>query len=373
MLLLKNLKLVDSKHPLNLKKIDILIDNKKIKIIDLEIVNTFNCQEIDFKGAYVSSGWVDLHVHCFKDETDLGVDIDRIGVDSGVVCIVDAGSSGEKNIDSFYKQTLDKKTIVKAFINIGSTGLINRYELKDPSNINVEKTIAKIKQYKDFVVGIKLRASASVMGQDIKTPFKKAKEIKRKISLPMMVHFGNFPPKLEDIMSYMEKEDILTHCFNGKPNGIINEHISIKEIILSKRKEGIRYDVGHGQDSFSIKVASISKNNKFNPDSLSTDLHKYNIDGPVYSLANVVNKFIHLGYGLNEIIDMVTINPAKMIGLKEIDNLKNDSLANLTFFKICDEEKTLVDSNGNKIKVNKVVKMVGTLIEGEYSDVKYEN
>ncbi|UUZ84920.1 hypothetical protein LJK88_15695 [Paenibacillus sp. P26] len=45
----------------------------------------------DCEGCYVSSGWIDLHVHAFPELDPYGDEIDEIGVKQGVTTIVDAG------------------------------------------------------------------------------------------------------------------------------------------------------------------------------------------------------------------------------------------------------------------------------------------
>lgn len=372
MKVLRNLILVDESHKLNLKKVDVLINAEKI----YDIVENYNGdydEKIKYSGEYISPGWIDLHAHVFQNETDLGVDVDRIGIESGVPIVCDAGSAGQLNIDNFYEQIKNKKTIVKSWINLASTGLINRYELKDPDNVNILKTLEKIEKYKDFIIGLKVRASSSVMGEDTNTPFEKAKLLRDKTKLPIMVHIGNYPPTYEDVLGHLTKNDIITHCFHGKPGNILTRDNTVKKYMISKRKEGIRYDVGHGQDSFSFSVANYAKKDGFYPDSLSTDLHKYNVNGPVFSLANVVNKFLELGFNLNEVINWVTINPAKMIKLEHYGVLEKGSPATLTIFKIDNEDKELIDSDGNIIKVKSVVKMVDVFKNGERFNVKYEN
>ena len=37
-----------------------------------------------------------------------------------------------------------------------------------------------------------------------------------------MVHIGNNPPNLDEIADLLSSGDIITHCYNGKPNRILN-------------------------------------------------------------------------------------------------------------------------------------------------------
>lgn len=365
--LIKQCILVDKTHPLHLKHVNILVEDDRIKDIREEDICCYD-RVIEGNSMYVSPGWIDIHTHCFQDTTDLGIEADRIGVSTGVVCILDAGSSGSDTIDAFYEQVKDKKTIVKAWLNIAKTGLIDRHELKDPENINLEDSIRKMEIYADFIVGIKVRASGSVMGDDTITPFKKAQHVSERTKKPIMVHFGNNPPTIEEVLEQMRENDVLTHCFHGKPNNIMEED-KIKQSVLHKRDAGIFYDVGHGQDSFSYSIAKKAMKADFYPDSISTDLHKYNVDTPVGTLAHVMTKFLHLGYDLEEIIHLVTQGPAKIAGLQDLGYVSAGRKAHLSFFDLVDVNEELVDSMHKIIPINRRIIPVACMINGEYIEV----
>jgi len=364
--LFTNCVLVDKTSTLNEQKVDILINDDVIEQIATSI-KSVDCTTIDMNSAYVSAGWIDIHTHCFEETTDISINADKIGVDTGVVCIIDAGSSGEKNIDKFYQMTKECKTIIKAWINIASTGLENRSELKDLNNINVEKTISKANEYKDFVVGIKVRASASVMSDDMHTPFVKAKEVSNAIDKPIMVHIGNFPPTIDEVLEELGENDILTHCYHGKPNGVVFDE-QIRKTVLQKRIQGLRYDVGHGQESFSYAIAKKAIKLGFKPDSISSDLHKYNYDGPVYNLANVMSKMLSL-LSLEEVVHYVTAAPAKIVKLEEFGHVDEKRKAHLTFFNVCEKHVELVDSMKDSVSISKIILPIGCVVSGKYMEV----
>ena len=52
-------------------------------------------ETIDCKGAYLSPGWCDLHVHVWHGGTDISVRASEAGRKTGVTAMADAGSSGE--------------------------------------------------------------------------------------------------------------------------------------------------------------------------------------------------------------------------------------------------------------------------------------
>ena len=51
----------------------------------------------------------------------------------------------------------------------------------------------------------------------------------------------------------------------------------------------------------------------FPPDTISSDLHALNIDGPVFDLPTTMSKFLNLGMPLEEVISRTTAEPAKAI------------------------------------------------------------
>ena len=77
---------------------------------------------------------------------------------------------------------------------------------------------------------------------------------------------------------------------------------------------GVLFDVGHGKGSFSFQVARRALAQGFRPGTISSDLHVYNLEGPVFDLATTMSKFLHLGLSLDEVVAMTTGAPAQVIG-----------------------------------------------------------
>lgn len=71
------------------------------------------------------------------------------------------------------------------------------------------------------------------------------------------------------------------------------------------------------------------------------------MNGPVYSMANLLNKFLALGYSLEETIARVTSRAAQWLGRPELGEIRINNKANLTLFRVTDEKIELVDSEGN--------------------------
>jgi dihydroorotase len=123
------------------------------------------------------------------------------------------------------------------------------------ANIDADAVKQAVKRHPDFIVGLKARMSSSVVGENGITPLERAKAIQQENGdLPLMVHIGNNPPNLDEIAELLSSGDIITHCYNGKPNRILTPSGELRASIIRPAR-GVRLDVGHGTASFSFEVA----------------------------------------------------------------------------------------------------------------------
>ena len=138
--------------------------------------------------------------------------------------------------------------------------------------------------------------------------------------------------------------DIYTHCLHGWRNSILDNHLgklTIHPDVLDARERGVYFDVGHGFGSFHWSVAEQCAKLGFFPDTISTDLHIENINGPVYDLATVMSKLLCVGMPINEVIKAVTETPANAIRRGHlIGSLRVGRVADITMCRIeeCDVE-----------------------------------
>ena len=84
--------------------------------------------------------------------------------------------------------------------------------------------------------------------------------------------------------------DVYTHCYNGSNVAIISAdggngvagRPGIDRAVLAAKERGVFFDVGHGQGAFLWGCAEAAVAGGLWPDSISTDLHMGNVNGPVY-------------------------------------------------------------------------------------------
>lgn len=323
--------------------------------------------ELNGGGAYVSSGWIDMHVHAFPEFQPYGDEIDEIGVLQGVTTIVDAGSCGADRIGDLIRSGEQAKTSLLAFLNISRIGLLRVDELSRLEWINREKVKEATDDYKDSIVGLKARISRSVVGGNGTEPLRIARELSDSTGLPLMVHIGSGPPDIREVIPLLQRKDILTHFLNGKRNNLFDADGMPLQVLTDAITRGVHLDVGHGTASFSFRVAEAAKRHGIAPDTISTDIYRGNrLQGPVYSLANVLSKFLLLGYSLEEVIASVTANPAAWLGRPELGRIQAGDPANLTLFTVEKSAAILTDSEGEQRTANQIIRAKGVVANGEF-------
>jgi len=357
---LRNLRLVSE------RVVDIAIEDGRIA----EVCEAGSCgtaASIDGSGLYVSSGWIDMHVHAFPEFAPYGDEIDEIGVRQGVVTLVDAGSCGADRIAELAASRRDARTNLFALLNVSRVGLSRIDELSELSWIDTEKAVEAVRRHPDFIVGLKARISRSVVGEHGIAPLLLARSLSDAAELPLMVHIGSGPPDIADIVPKLRKGDILTHFLNGKPNNLFDAEGCPLPVLREAVRRGVRLDVGHGTASFSFAVAMAAKRHGIAPDTISSDIYRGNrINGPVYSLANVMTKFLALGYPLGDVIAAVTARAADWLGKPALGRIRAGDLANLTLFEVKPETVALFDSEGASLTADKKIEPKGVVVNGTF-------
>ena len=87
--------------------------------------------------------------------------------------------------------------------------------------------------------------------------------------------------------------------------------------------------------------------------------------GPVYSLPAVMSQFMSLGFILEQLITMTTVNPARVLKLEsEIGTLKPGSQADISILRIIDGSWSFVDCEGNSLQTQSIILPVTTVKQG---------
>ena len=310
-------------------------------------------ETVDCAGLIVAPGMIDLHVHVFWGVSHYGIEADPNCVAKGVTTAVDAGSAGADTFPGFRKYVIDvSATRLFARLNISSQGMLSQEigELDDLRYASVPKAIAMIEQHRDVILGVKVRLTRnSIVGREAGIrPLHLAREAADAVRLPIMVHPQEaWCDSLDDILAVMRDGDILTHCFHGLSHGILDEGGRVRRAAREAMERGVIFDVGHGRGSFSWQVAERAMQQGVHPQTISSDLHAYNVNGPVYDLATTVSKFLHLGLSLEDALGKVTATPARALGMSDqIGTLRAGAWGDAVVFQLRDGEFEFPDSHG---------------------------
>ena len=355
--LLKNVRPIDFPGHDGTKTLDIEIDGPSV-------VRTGSGLEADgatvrdFSGAYLSPAWVDMHTHIYWGGSDIALKPSLIGAATGTPILVDAGSAGEGHFLGFNEFIIKPaRERIIPFLNVGSVGLVatNRVpEVRVLKDIDIERIVGTVDRYKPLIAGLKVRMCSIIHSETDLLPLKLAKKIARYLKLPLMVHIGQSLPLVEEVLDRLDKGDILTHCFHGKPaSSVIDDDYAYASLVAAK-KRGVVYDIGHGSASFSYRVARQCLESGILPDTIGSDLHTGNIEGPVWDLSVVLSKMHSIGMTLSDTVAGAASAPRRALAMPEAA-LGAGAPAEFTVFEVEDCAVDIPDSLGDMLTITKRV------------------
>lgn len=307
---------------------------------------------LDAAGHLVTPGLIDIHVHVYPGVSHYGIDPDATCLSRGVTTVNDAGSAGADTFEGLRRYVISvSETRVVAYLNISALGMVSplNNELEDLRQANPERAIAVCERNRDVIQGVKVRLARTMVGQNGIEPLRLAKRAAEATGLPIMVHVGDTPGPLGEILAELRPRDIVTHCFHGRAHGVVDAHGEVLPEVRGAADRGIVFDVGHGVGSFSFDVARKALRGGLVPGTISSDLHYYNVNGPVFDLATTMSKFLHLGLTLDEVLARTTTTPAGLLGLStHLGTIQEGKLADLAVFRLATGDFELEDSMGER-------------------------
>jgi dihydroorotase len=315
-LLVRGGKVVDPSQGLSAER-DIAITGRTITRVAANIPESEARQVLNARGMIVTPGLIDVHVHVYDGVAPLGIPADPNCIAKGVTTVLDAGSAGAHTFPGLRKYVINVvETRVLALLNI---------------------------------LGVKIRLTRNIAGDHDLQALKLAREAADAVRLPLMVHIGGTASPLPAILAMLKKGDVITHSFRGSPGGILDDRGRILPEVRKAVEGGVHLDVGHGAGSFSFNTAEKAMAQELLPGTISSDVHQFNYNGPVFDLATTLSKFLHLGMTLEQVIERATANPARTFGFpKGLGTLREGSEADVAVFALQEGRFEFTDSLGAK-------------------------
>ena len=350
-LLIKGGKVIDPSQKLSAKR-DIAISGRQVKRVAANIPEAQARQVLNARGKIVTPGLIDVHVHVYDGVAPLGIPADPNCIAKGVTTVLDAGSSGAHTFPGLRKYVINVvDTRVFALLNISIVGQSTMStdtpfgELLNLEYASPALAIRTIERNRDVILGLKVRLSKNITGPNDLKALAMAKEAGAAVKLPLMVHIGDSHSPVEKILGMMGKGDVLTHTYHGRERGILNAKGRVLPAVRKAVERGVLLDVGHGAGSFSFDVCEKALKQDVLPGTISSDLHQFNVHGPVFDLATTLSKFMHLGLTLDQVIQRAATNPAKAFGFpKGLGTLREGSEADVAVFSLIEGDFEFVDT-----------------------------
>jgi dihydroorotase len=372
--------------------LDLAIRDNRIVKIAKHIDPRKAKESLDARGMIVCPGLIDIHTHVFfgpgqggetaTGETAHGPDSaagaedneyaggsealhpDSFSFRTGVTTVVDAGSSGWRNFETFKTRVIDhSKTRVLAFLNIVGAGMRGSPYEQDTTDMNSGPAAAVAQKYRQYVVGFKVAHYAGTSWHPIDAAVKAG----TKADIPVMIDFGEHIPPMplqELFENHLRPQDIFTHCFaqlEDREPIVDPQTGGLKPFVIQARKKGIVFDLGYGGISFVFSQAVPAVKAGFLPNSISTDLH----NGASHDILDIMSQFLALGVDLPTLIRMTTLNPAQEIKRKDLGGLQQGAIADIAILSVQKGHFEFADHTGQKIAGKEKLECMWTIKDGK--------
>ena len=260
-LLIKGGQVIDPSQSLSAMR-DVAIAGNKVASIAAGIPETDARIVVDARGKIVTPGLVDIHVHVYDGVAPLAIPADPNCIAKGATTVLDAGSAGAHTFPGFRRLVINTvDTRVFALLNISVVGQSTLSddnpwgELMDLRYANAKLAIRTIEQNRDVILGVKIRLSRSMSGDNDLPALRLAREAADAVKLPLMIHAIDTVASLPEILQVSQEGGRASRTrFTGMPAASWTSRGRILREVHKAIEDGVRLDVGHGRGSFSWEV-----------------------------------------------------------------------------------------------------------------------
>ena len=351
---------------------DIAVADGKIARLAASIPAEEASRVVDVSGKIVTPGLIDIHTHIYHGVNANGVEADVGGVRAGVTTMVDAGSAGCDTFGGFPQHIIpNNHTEIICFLHICRTGLATSPDIFSPASIDLDKTVQVVSENRTLISGIKARMvspALEIMGMEMP---RLAKRAAKEAGVRLMVHIGDTEKRydadiIRQLLPILEEGDIVTHMFTANPGGILGSDGKLVPEAREAEDRGVWFDTAHGRMNFSFDVGEKILDQGMNPHCISTDLTLPGRVGTVHSMTEMMSRFLAMGFTLDQVVTMSTLNPAKSVGIDDrLGSLAVGKQADVSVLDVKDGDWVVYDVVGGSRKIDKAVVPVLTVKKGE--------
>ena len=337
---------------------DVAIADGRIARVAPEIPAEDAVRVIDVAGKLVTPGLIDVHAHVYQPVRN-PVHPDAAGVWGGVTTVADAGGPGPANFPEFCEVVLPQaQTRVYSFLSVFHDK--SNPMAQSEEDIDVAGVVRTAQEHPDLVKGVKcLVYPRTVQTLGLKH-VEAAKVAAREAGLRVMMHIGDIGPKsqtptppevVSQALGLLGEGDIVTHIFTPLTGAALDFEGRLLPELKDAQERGVNLDPSYGDFNFGWQRAQEVMSQGVYPDTIGTDIDIQPGFGMRKNLMRGLLEysayFLELGFSIEDVIRMTTVNAAKALGIEEsAGSLAPGREADVAVLELRDGSFQLTDADG---------------------------
>ena len=358
-LLLKNGHVIDPATGRN-GRFDVAIVAERIARISPSLPAQRARTVVDVSAYHVTPGLIDLHAYVnaqgvFRQGDPRtawrNVNPDHNALRHGVTTVVDGGSTGWKNFESFKQLVIDRSQArVLAFLNISGDGMLEGDTAVSLSALDVEKAVAIARRHGGTVVGIRAAHLAGAGAEGVARAIRAAEAMS---GVALVEYLEQDGLEYGQLLERLRPGDLLTHAYDAP-----------LPLLTAARGRGVLFDLGHGS-RFAFSRAAAALRQGVLPDVISTAMDKTSLLLPRGEMMTTLSKLLGLGVPLEQLIERVTARPARALKRPELGMLREGGAADVAVIEMQTGRFAFLDAGHARLRSDRRLRAVMTIRNGE--------
>jgi dihydroorotase len=355
-LLLKGGTLVDPSQGRN-EKMDVAITGEVISLVAPSIPEEEASRTVDVGGKVVAPGLIDVHAHVYQPKRN-PAHPDSAGVWGGVTTVADAGGPGPANFSEFYDVVFPQaRTKVYSFLSIFHDRTL---QTNDESELDVAGVVRTARENPDIVKGVKCLVQPRIVQAMGLKHVEAATAAAREAELRVLMHIGDIGPKtltptppevVARALSMLSPGDIVTHIFTPLTGAALDWNGKLVPELKEAQQRGVTLDPAYGDFNFGWERAQQVMSQGVVPDTIGTDIDIQPGFGMRKNLMRGLLEysafFLALGFSLEDVVRMTTINAARALGVEDqAGSVVEGREADISVIEVVEGEWLLTDATG---------------------------
>jgi len=326
---------------------------------------------VDVSAYYVTPGLVDVHAYVnsqavFRQGDPRThwrhVNPDHNTLRHGVTTVVDGGSTGWKNFESFKQLVVERSRVrVLAFLNIVGSGMLEGETTADPSDLEVAKAVDTARRHPQTIVGIRSPHLKGAGPAGVEHSIRAA-ELMGGVALVEYLEKDGLDYR-QLVLERLRAGDLITNTY-GLTTPALNANGDVNQTLSEARRRGVLFDLGHGSHGFWFRVAVPAVQKGFLPDVLSTAMDKTSLLLSRADMMTTLSKFLNMGVPVEQLVERVTARAARAIRRPELATLREGGLADIAVIEMQRGRFGFLDDGHSRLRGDIRLRAVLTIREG---------